>query len=142
MKYSIPAPVKPLDLDGDGLAERFYVGDMGGQVWRFDIFNGESADDLVQASVLASLGGAAAIAESGAAPPATRRRFYEAPDVVPFILDRKLVISVNIGSGYRGHPLDTGTEESFYSIRDFDVFGPRDPGRLPGDRRPAGRRHG
>ncbi len=43
MNYSIPAPVKPLDLNGDGLAERFYVGDMGGQLWRFDIVNGEDA---------------------------------------------------------------------------------------------------
>lgn len=119
MNYSIPAPVKPLDLNGDGLAERFYVGDMGGQVWRFDIVNGETGGRLVEGGVLASLGGAAV------ADPATAdlRRFYEAPDVVPFILDRKLVIAINIGSGYRGHPLDTAIEESFFSLRDFDVFG-------------------
>ncbi|MBL8201711.1 MAG: PQQ-binding-like beta-propeller repeat protein [Chromatiales bacterium] len=119
MIYSIPAPVKPLDLDGDGLAERFYVGDMGGQVWRFDILNGASRDALVQGRVLASLGGAAA----GNPATADLRRFYEAPDVVPTILDRKLVIIVNIGSGYRGHPLDTDIDEAFFSIRDFDVFG-------------------
>ena len=59
MNYSIPAPVKPLDLNGDGLAERFYVGDMGGQLWRFDIVNGEDRDALVEGGVLASLGGAA-----------------------------------------------------------------------------------
>ncbi|MDH5274868.1 MAG: PilC/PilY family type IV pilus protein [Gammaproteobacteria bacterium] len=120
MQYSIPAPVKPLDLNGDGLAERFYVGDMGGQVWRFDIVNGESAGSLIEGGVLASLGGAAAAPDPD---PADVRRFYEAPDVVPLILDDKFFIAINIGSGYRGHPLDTGIDESFFSIRDFDVFG-------------------
>ncbi len=127
MKYSIPAPVKPLDLNGDGLAERFYVGDMGGQVWRFDIVNGESAGSLVEGGVLASLGGAAV----NGADPADLRRFYEAPDVVPLILDNKFYIAINIGSGYRGHPLDTSIDEAFFSIRDFDVFGVIDSDDYP-----------
>ena len=122
MQYSIPAPVKPLDLDGDGLAERFYVGDMGGQVWRFDIVNGASVSNLVEGGVLASLGAA----NLGNPSPADLRRFYEAPDVVPMILDRKLVIAINIGSGYRGHPLDDTIQEAFFSIRDFNVFGVKD----------------
>ncbi len=119
MNYSIPAPVKPLDLNGDGLAERFYVGDMGGQLWRFDIVNGESAATLVEGGVLASLGGAAVATPTAA----DLRRFYEAPDVVPVILDNKLLISINIGSGYRGHPLDTEIAEALFSVRDFNVFG-------------------
>ncbi len=119
MTYSIPAPVKPLDLNGDGLAERVYVGDMGGQLWRFDIVNGESGNTLVEGGVLASLGGAAVATPTAA----DLRRFYEAPDVVPVILDNKLLISINIGSGYRGHPLDTAIAESFFSVRDFTVFG-------------------
>jgi type IV pilus assembly protein PilY1 len=93
---------------------------MGGQLWRFDIVNGEPAGTLVEGGVLASLGGAAAGDDPA---PADLRRFYEAPDVVPVILDNRLVISINLGSGYRGHPLDTAVEESFFSIRDFDVFG-------------------
>lgn len=119
MEFSIPAPVKPLDLSGDGLADRFYVGDMGGQLWRFDIVNGASRAGLVEGGVLASLGGAAVDAPTSA----DLRRFYEAPDVAPVILDRKLVIAINIGSGYRGHPLDTEIEEAFFSIRDFNAFG-------------------
>ena len=119
MNYSIPAPVKPLDLNGDGLAERFYVGDMGGQLWRFDIVNGESAATLVEGGVLASLGGAAVATPTTA----DLRRFYAAPDVVPVILNNQLLISINIGSGYRGHPLDTGIAEAFFAVRDFNVFG-------------------
>lgn len=127
MQFSIPAPVKPLDLTGDGLGNRFYVGDMGGQVWRFDIVNGSTRANLVKGGVLASLGGAALDTPTAA----DLRRFYEAPDVAPVILDRKLVIAVNIGSGYRGHPLDTDTEEAFFSIRDFNVFGVIDTGAYP-----------
>jgi type IV pilus assembly protein PilY1 len=127
MRFSIPAPVRPLDLNADGLAERFYVGDMGGQLWRFDIVNGENAGTLVEGGILASLGGAA-----GSGPPtADLRRFYEAPDVVQVLLDRKLLIAINIGSGYRGHPLDTNIEEAFFSIRDFDVFGVIDSDDYP-----------
>ena len=59
MQHSIPAPVRPLDLNGDGLADRMYVGDMGGRLWRFDIVNGEGVGSLVEGGVLASLGGAA-----------------------------------------------------------------------------------
>ncbi|MEZ5564468.1 MAG: PilC/PilY family type IV pilus protein [Gammaproteobacteria bacterium] len=127
LRYSIPAPVRPLDLDGDGLAERFYVGDMGGQLWRFDIVNGESGSSLVEGGVLASLGGAALATPTTA----DLRRFYEAPDVTPVIIDRKLLLSINIGSGYQGHPLDSEIEEAFYSIRDFKIFGVIDSNDYP-----------
>ena len=120
MQHSIPAPVRPLDLNGDGLADRMYVGDMGGRLWRFDIVNGQPAEDLVEGGVLASLGGAAVAPDATAA---DLRRFYAAPDVVPTTINRKLVILLNIGSGYRGHPLDTTISEQFFSIRDFDAYG-------------------
>jgi type IV pilus assembly protein PilY1 len=37
MKYSIPSDVGRVDTNGDGRIDRLYVGDMGGQMWRFDI---------------------------------------------------------------------------------------------------------
>src|SRR5690606_14129861 len=39
MRYSIPADAKVIDLDANGFADRIYAADMGGQIWRFDIFN-------------------------------------------------------------------------------------------------------
>lgn len=128
MQHSIPAPVRPLDLNGDGLADRMYVGDMGGRLWRFDIVNGQPRENLVEGGVLASLGGADVAPDATAA---DLRRFYAAPDVVPTTINRKLVILLNIGSGYRGHPLDTTISEQFFSIRDFSAYGVIDSAAYP-----------
>ncbi|MCM2312005.1 MAG: PilC/PilY family type IV pilus protein, partial [Steroidobacteraceae bacterium] len=43
MKHSIPGDVRVVDLTGDGFADRIYAADLGGRIWRFDIFNGQSA---------------------------------------------------------------------------------------------------
>ena len=37
MKYCIPGDITPIDVNGDGLIERLYAGDVGGEIWRFDI---------------------------------------------------------------------------------------------------------
>ena len=92
-----------LDIDGDGYADRMYVGDMAAQVWRFDITNGNTVGSLVAGGVIASLG----TKKDAVHPAADVRRFYAAPDISaeqkqsssPFL-------SIAIGSGYRGHPLD------------------------------------
>jgi len=111
MNYSIPAGIRVLDQNEDGLADRMYVGDMGGQVWRFDIQNGSGAG-----GVLASLG--AADLDNPAR--ADVRRFYNTPDVVNVIKAENVFFSINIGSGYRAHPLDTSIDDEFYSVRDFN----------------------
>jgi type IV pilus assembly protein PilY1 len=118
MEHSIPAPVKVIDFDLDGHADRMYVGDMGGRVWRFDIMNGESGADLVEGGVFASLG--AADLSSPTLPDV--RRFYATPDVARIVSHNRMYLSVSLGSGHREHPLDTATNEEFYSLRDFNVF--------------------
>ncbi len=119
MRFSIPAVPTAIELGGDEFIDKFYVGDMGGQVWRFDINNGESGSDLVEGGVLASVGAA----DLGASPAASElRRFYESPDVVLTALDQRIFIAVNIGSGYRAHPLDTSINEQFFSIWDASPF--------------------
>lgn len=37
MTYSIPSDIAALDLNGNGKIDRLYVGDTGGQLWRFEI---------------------------------------------------------------------------------------------------------
>jgi len=117
MNYSIPAGIRVIDQNEDGLADRMYVGDMGGQIWRFDMVNGNNPGSLVEGGVLASLGAA----DSAVLPPpaADVRRFYNTPDVVNVIRDQNVFLAINIGSGYRAHPLDASIDDEFFSIRDF-----------------------
>ena len=37
MEHSIPADVRVIDMDNNGLADRMYVADMGARIWRFPI---------------------------------------------------------------------------------------------------------
>lgn len=116
MDFSIPAQIGVIDLNGNGLADKMFVGDMGGQVWRFDIVNGNPAGTLVEGGVLASLGGAAA---SGSPAAQDVRRFYNRPGIVNVVSGDNVFLAINIGSGYRAHPLDAAIDDEFFSIRDF-----------------------
>ncbi len=122
---SIATQIRVIDLDGNGLADRMYASDMGGQILRFDIFGGKSPDGtgtdaLVTGGVVAQLG-----AEGMSSPgDADTRRFYSAPDVSIFNdnVQNRRFIAISLGSGYRAHPLDDSNSDRFYSIRDKDVF--------------------
>jgi type IV pilus assembly protein PilY1 len=116
MDYSIPSDVRVIDLDGNGFADRMYVGDMGGQVWRFDINNGQPAASLVAGGVIAQLGAA----PSATPTVANARRFYYAPDVAPVNSRGYDFIHIGIGSGSRGNPLGTQTQDRFYALRDYN----------------------
>lgn len=115
MKYSIPSEIRLLDMDHDGLADQMYVGDMGGQVWRFDIHNGEDRADLVTGGVIAEL----AEDESEAA-----RRFYYPPDLALMNGMESQWLALSIGSGWRANPLDTEVEDRFHMLRVEPVLGP------------------
>ena len=120
MTRSIPTRIKVVDINGDGFADRMYASDLGGQLWRFDIQNGNAAGSLVAGGVIAQLG-----AEGLATPgPADTRRFYNSPDIAIFsdTSQNRRFISVSIGSGYRAHPLDLSAADRFFSLRDSNVF--------------------
>lgn len=119
MTHSIPSAVAVLDTNSDGFADRMYVGDMAAQLWRFDITNGNPANTLVAGGVIASLG-----TKDDASPQAANaRRFYSKPDVAALRrVDNPPILNIAIGSGYRGHPLNTATQDRFYAIRDLQPF--------------------
>ena len=117
MKYGIPAKVNGVDISGDGLIDYFFVGDMGGQLWRFDVHNGKSANSLVTGGVIADLGVA-----GGANVAANNRRFYNTPGLFLGNNGGTPYLGVLIGSGWRGHPLSESTTDRFYMIRQTSVF--------------------
>ncbi|MBT8089094.1 MAG: PQQ-binding-like beta-propeller repeat protein [Gammaproteobacteria bacterium] len=124
MTRSIPSQVQAIDFSGDGFVDRLYSVDVGGQVWRFDVFRNKEPDDtddpLVTGGVIARFGGEG-IASGGET---DTRRFYSAPDVSIFydpVINRRFV-AIGVGSGYRAHPLDVSAPDAYYSLRDPDLF--------------------
>jgi type IV pilus assembly protein PilY1 len=128
MRHSIPGDVRVVDLSGDGLADRIYAADLGGRIWRFDIFNGKSAssttegDRLVEGGMLASLGNA----EDGTGRDETNTiRFFYSPDPALISQPGPPYINVAIGSGHRELPATDKTVQNwFFSVRDYNTLTP------------------
>ncbi|WP_334021207.1 PilC/PilY family type IV pilus protein [Alteromonas sp. S015] len=113
MTYSIPGRISVIDRDNDGEADHMYVADMGGQLFRLDIYNGKSGTDFIKGARIADFGGDTA---------ETNRHFYYGPDVTEIALGDELYYGVALGSGWRASPLDTVVEDNFYMLKDSGVF--------------------
>lgn len=98
MNWAMPSTVAALDLTGDGILDRAYVGDLGGQMWRLD--------PTLAATKLFTTG-------SSSTPPSGRKIYYP-PDVVR---DRGF-LSVFFGTGDRSNPLQTTVTDRMYSVKD------------------------
>lgn len=108
MKYGIPSIVRAGDTNGDGYVDVMFAADMGGQIWRFDVNNGQPAASLVTGGVIASLAGDT---------PADGRRFYGGVDAATIAYRGERFIAITAGSGWRANPLDKVVEDRFYMIR-------------------------
>ena len=125
MKYSFAAAPELLDTNGDGLTNRIYIADTGGQIWRVD-FNGDINHDGGAASAGSTvIGLLAQLSTEGT--PADERRFFETPEVAA-VLDTRFTAAnkqkyflVAIGSGDRAHPLIEIVDDQFYGLRDFEI---------------------
>ena len=102
--YAIPANVRELDLDGNGLLDHMYFADTGGKVWRVDII-GSLQDVKVYP-----------FAELGVSTP--KRKFFTEPDVAFFKHAGRFVNSIAIGSGDRPNPLDNNNQDAMFVLLD------------------------
>lgn len=97
MNYSIPADITLMDRDFDGMIDRLYAVDVGGNVWRVDLQREgnlvHNTPDYWKVNQVASLGGICC----------PRRKFFYPADVVP----TTSYDAVLVGSGDREHPLYT-----------------------------------
>jgi len=122
MDFSIPSEVTILDMNSDGLHDRMYVGDMGGQIWRFDIDNsGVSGASLVDGGVIAKLGQTAA----GAIAPQDARRFFYPVDVSLHVDKNGTTgnfLNLAVGSGLRPNPLNLNVQDRIFVLRDFHIY--------------------
>ncbi len=108
MDYSIPSLIKIGDTNGDGFVDVMFAADLGGQVWRLDINNGQPINTLATGAVIADLAGTSA---------ADSRRFYSGIDASTLVYKGQRFISLTLGSGWRANPLDETAQDRFYMIK-------------------------
>lgn len=113
MRYSIPGSLRVIDLDRDGLADRFYFGDTGGQLWRCTINGGASLSDLIDCGIMLKAAGDGASED---------RRFFETPDVSTVNIEGEMKLAVAMGTGNRANPKDIGVDgglrDRFFVVHD------------------------
>lgn len=104
MTYGIPSSVSIVDSDGSGYADRLYVGDTGGQMWRFDISNNNTSNWTGKIIFKSNPGGDSS----------TGRKIFYPPDYVQEIGYDVLYF----GTGDREHPRNLDYVDRLYSIKD------------------------
>ncbi len=107
MKYAIPSNLEVVDSNLDGLADTIFVGDLGGQIWRFDIQHGSTA-----ASTRVKGGMVASLAADGIGP--NNRRFFFKPDISFVANNGSIQMVLAMGSGSLVEPLSSVTQDRFY----------------------------
>lgn len=119
MTCAIPSDVTVLDKNRDGFADRVYVGDTCGRVWRADITSTNIQNWAV--TQIANLSGTDPQVISD------KRKFMFPPDLV-FATDANgNYTAVLLGSGDREHPFDTTVQNGFFMIKDRDDPNPANP---------------
>jgi len=133
---SVPAPVGILDSDSNGLVDRLYLSDTGGNVWRVDM-PGASPNSTTKpwtAFKLASIGGDT---------DANDRRFFYVPDIARALITDTVVIeskdedgnitetitqqerpyeAILLSSGDRSTPLASDTDDALFMFKDENVI--------------------
>ena len=115
MNFSIPSDIRVINPDGDEYSNSIFVGDTGGQLWRFDINNSTDTESkFLTGAVLANISGTDA---------ADNRQFFHEPDVsIISSVPGASFLNIAIGSGTRPDPNDLIVENGFYSIRDTNIY--------------------
>jgi type IV pilus assembly protein PilY1 len=121
MKFSVPSEISALDHNHDGYADRLYVADTGGQVWRFDVGDNDKANWSARRIFNLSANSLTGTTGSG------RKFFYK-----PSLVEEPTYTMLFLGSGDRAHPLNRHTSlvDRFYALKDRDQTTTLDEGNL------------
>ena len=112
---SMPSQISVLDTDGDGFADRFYVGDTGGRMWRGDMPGGDRNSWTV--TPIFSIGRH----DDGSASVANDRRMFHRPDFVPTRSETGSYDAIIVATGNRADPTSLNTNNYLYAFRDTDI---------------------
>ena len=119
MNFSIPASPTAVDLNGDGYVDRVYLGDVGGQLWKFDV--APTGGATVSSGLVTNWTGKRlfAAASSQTNPPAAGEYYpTQAIFTTPSLAyDAGGNLWVFMGTGDRYHPNNTSSNR-FYGIKE------------------------
>lgn len=118
MTSAITSEIKTVDFDGDQITDYFFVSDLGGRVWRFDL-NSDKQNPIDKSNFIDGAGVIFDANSSGT----NYQRFYYSPSVSYFSNKKtnEEFLTIAIGSGFRAHPLQTIHQDSFYIIKDKNI---------------------
>ncbi|MGP5373523.1 PilC/PilY family type IV pilus protein [Psychrobacter alimentarius] len=131
MKHSVVSKITTLDRDDDGMIDHLYFGDLGGQLFRVDLRNGQAIsgstgiNKFTRRIVKVLDGNSGSLVEEG-----LQRRFYGQPSVSFYKDNSVLFALVNIASGDRSNPISRlrntipAQSDRLFGIIDRDIASP------------------
>ncbi|MGP5060236.1 PilC/PilY family type IV pilus protein [Psychrobacter celer] len=131
MKHSVVSKITTLDRDDDGMIDHLYFGDLGGQLFRVDLRNGQAIsgsagiNKFTRRIVKVLDGNSGSLVEEG-----LQRRFYGQPSVSFYKDNSVLFALVNIASGDRSNPISRlrndipSQSDRLFGIIDRDIASP------------------
>ena len=114
MTCAISSDVTVLDKDRNGTADRLYVGDTCGQLWRADISDADPKNwSVTLIATLSDISGDPRTISD-------KLKFLFPPDLVFAEDSSGFYTAVLLGSGDREHPFDATVQNAFFMIKDRD----------------------
>jgi len=107
MKFSFPGEITALDMDNNGYVDRLYAGDVGGNIWRFDVGD-TTVSKWTATRIFSANPGYGDASDTG------RKIFYKPSAVVE---PGNLAI-LYFGTGDREHPLNRDVIDRLYALKD------------------------
>jgi type IV pilus assembly protein PilY1 len=114
LQYSMLSEMAAVDLTGDGYVDRLYMGDAGGNMWRFDLSSTLTSNWTVTKIFSSNPGYTNGVLDSS-----TGRKIFYRPAVVPD--QNNKIIRLYFGTGDREHPLNRAVVDRMYGLFDKGI---------------------
>ncbi len=115
MDASIPNDIQLVDYNGDNITDFFYVSDVAGRIWRFDINKiNTNAGNFAKGGMIFDA--------NGSSGDSVYNRFYNNPSISYFKDGTNTgFMTLSIGTGFRASPLRASEQDAFYIIKDYNI---------------------
>ncbi len=111
MKYSIPATPATVDTDQDGFIDTVYVGDLGGNMWRFNFCKSANMPNCGISGQTVNWTGGRLYSSATAQP------IFQSATIAT---DNQQNFWIYWGTGNKETPKDTATHDTLYAMKDND----------------------